>query len=221
MHGSAVKCEIWNLGAGGKRQNLYQWKPTSNSWSEFILYMPAVQEPWHLSCQSSFTFTHSSSFQSQCDNSSMLSSIPSSCVVFLSRVGGWGSLDVTSRWQMVPHWDVGRRIYGRGRMLILNLRRCTVLPPSAISPFCHSWSPRLSVCCFVCSLVFVCPLCPITSLCPSSYSLPLSLSPSLLILLFHCLCITLPFSCGVTVQHNCVSVHMEHGQNNSNTKTKY
>lgn len=70
--GSAGKCKIWKspqklLGGGGsakkgKRQNMHQWKPTSNFWSEFILYMAAVQEPWHFSCQSSFTLTHSSSF---------------------------------------------------------------------------------------------------------------------------------------------------------------
>lgn len=30
---------------------------------------------------------------------------------------------------MAPHWDIGRRIYGRGQMLILNLRRCAVLHP--------------------------------------------------------------------------------------------
>ena len=58
----------------------------------------------------------------------------------------WGSSDVTSPWQMAPHWDVGRRIYGRGWMLLLNLRRCTALPPPPLSllPFFfpHSHSPR-------------------------------------------------------------------------------
>lgn len=55
---------------------------------------------------------------------------PFSVLLFWKRrVGEWESLDVTSRWQMAPHWDIGRRIYGRGQMLILNLRRCAVLHP--------------------------------------------------------------------------------------------
>ena len=90
-----------------------------------------------------------------------------------------GSSDVTSPWQMAPHWDVGRRIYGRGWMLLLNLRRCTALPPSSVTSSIFfpslSLSPLpFSFCCFIpfpCLLLSPVHSCPTASLCPSSYSL--------------------------------------------------
>lgn len=84
-----------------------------------------------------------------------------SVLCFLVGLECEGEVDVTSLWQMVPYWDVGSRIYGEGRMLLLNLRRCTVLPSSGTSslPSCHSHSAFLSLCSFVPSLfVFASPL---------------------------------------------------------------
>lgn len=169
------------LGAGGKRQNLHQWKPASNSWSEFILYMPAVQEPWHLSCQSSFTFTHSSSFQSQCDNCSMLPPSPPLCCVFKQ---GWRLRELGCNEPMTDGASLRRRQEDLWQGLDADIKSQEM---HCASSLCHISflsllvSSPLSLSCFVSSLVFVSPLCPITSLCPSSYSLPVSLS------LLHCL----------------------------------
>lgn len=137
--GSTVKSKTINLHINcrrasrrGQRQKVHQWKQTSKCWSELILYMSAAQEPWHFSCQSSFTLTHPASFEIQCDNSSIVSL---SVLCFKAGLECEEWLDETRLWQMVPHWDVGRRIYCKGRMLLLNLRRCTVLP--FYLPFFH------------------------------------------------------------------------------------
>lgn len=135
--------------------------------------------------------------------------LPFLCVVFLSRAAVWGSLDVTSPWQMVPHWDVGRRIYGRGRMLLLNLWRCTVLPSPVISSLFVTLVllPSLSA-----------VLYPFLGFLSFSFILPPSLlsvrllcfatSRSLLVLLFFCL-LLLPHTAVVCLYGGIVSQRMQ------------
>lgn len=58
------------------------------------------------------------------------------CVFKQRRAEREKRVEVMSLWQMVLHWDIGRTIYGKGKMLPLNLRRCNMLHFSVISlPF--------------------------------------------------------------------------------------
>lgn len=120
--------------------------------------------------------------------------------------------DATGLWWMVPHWGVGKRIYGEGRMLLLNLRK------GSVHLFCmlplSFWNSHFlfSFLCFAHFLsAFVLPLC-LPDLLLSRHLSPLVafLFPFPCFAILHLLLLfTPPYICGLIVQHNCQLVHLQ------------